>query len=359
LDPTQTYPAVPAGLTPSWITSALSSRYPDVAVESFTVEPVGTGQIAATFRVSPRYRSPESSGPATLILKCPPADPAFRQVAQRTGSYKVEILFYRELSRTLDVQVPDYWADECDETTGDFLLLLGDAAPAQPGDQLAGCTAAQAELAIDELVRLHTPFWNRSGVDVLPWIRHKSSESKTMIDVCTAAAEKFLLQYDGRLGPETSRLAGRLGELLTGYLATEWGSDRSVVHGDYRIDNLLFRGDTERPVVVDWGGLAEGPPIADVSYLLGGSLPTDERRDAEPALVRRYHDHLVRAGIAITWAECWRQYCIHAVSGMLMATIAPTVVLRTERGDEMFLAMAERHAAQIRELGTVDLVLAG
>jgi hypothetical protein len=331
-----------------------------VEVAGFTLEPVGTGQIAATYRVAPHYGTSGPHGPASLILKCPPADPATRQVAQRSGSYKVEILFYRELATQVDIQVPQYWDATYDETTGDYLLLLEDAAPARAGDQLAGCTVTQAQLAIEELVELHAPFWNRCGADALPWIRRRDRDSKAMVEACRAAADRFLHQYQGRLGPETIRLSGHLAELFTTYLSAEWET-RSTVHGDYRIDNLLFFQDhSQRPIVVDWGGISEGPPVADVSYLLGGSLLARDRRDAEELLVRSYHDRLVAKGIQdITWDECWRQYRIHAVSGMVMATLAPVTVQRTERGDEMFLAMAERHAQQIHDLGTIDLVMAG
>ncbi len=39
-----------------------------------------------------------------------------------------------------------------------------------------------------------------------------------------------------------------------------------------------------------------------------------------------------------------------------MAVIASQIVGRTERGDEMFCVMAERHSAQMDDLGTVDLL---
>ena len=35
------------------------------------------------------------------------------------------------------------------------VLVLEDLAPAEQGDQIAGCTVGQAELAVDEAARLH------------------------------------------------------------------------------------------------------------------------------------------------------------------------------------------------------------
>jgi hypothetical protein len=39
-----------------------------------------------------------------------------------------------------------------------------------------------------------------------------------------------------------------------------------------------------------------------------------------------------------------------------MAVVASVLVGRTERGDEMFMAMANRHAAQVNELGAAELL---
>lgn len=39
-----------------------------------------------------------------------------------------------------------------------------------------------------------------------------------------------------------------------------------------------------------------------------------------------------------------------------MAVVASMIVGRTERGDEMFCVMAERHASQMADWGVFDLV---
>ena len=60
----------------------------------------------------------------------------------------------------------------------------------------------------------------------------------------------------------------------------------TIVHGDFRADNLLFGGD--RVVVVDWQTVGLGPGPGDLSYLLGASLTPDDRRAQEAGLVDRY-----------------------------------------------------------------------
>ena len=76
---------------------------------------------------------------------------------------------------------------------------------------------------------------------------------------------------------------------LEAYLATDVGP-HTIVHGDFRLDNLLIRPDVPEVVgVVDWQTCTRGPALRDVAYLLGAGLLPEVRREAEGELVRRYH----------------------------------------------------------------------
>jgi aminoglycoside phosphotransferase (APT) family kinase protein len=48
------------------------------------------------------------------------------------------------------------------------------------------------------------------------------------------------------------------------------------VHGDYRIDNVLFDGDGSLTVVLDWELATRGDPLADFSYFaMQWAMPAD------------------------------------------------------------------------------------
>jgi aminoglycoside phosphotransferase (APT) family kinase protein len=61
--------------------------------------------------------------------------------------------------------------------------------------------------------------------------------------------------------PEMERLIAFLPETLPQQSRT------SIVHGDYRIDNVLFDGDGTMTAVLDWELATLGDPLADFSYL--------------------------------------------------------------------------------------------
>ena len=73
----------------------------------------------------------------------------------------------------------------------------------------------------------------------------------------------------------------RLVATLDAYLAQEGesGGPRGLVHGDYRLDNMLFgEAGAERPLtVVDWQTVTWGPATTDASYFLAApTIPHSE-----------------------------------------------------------------------------------
>jgi len=70
--------------------------------------------------------------------------------------------------------------------------------------------------------------------------------------------------------PEMERLISFLPETLPEQSRT------SIVHGDYRIDNVVFDGDGTLTAVLDWELATLGDPVADFSYLaMQWVLPAD------------------------------------------------------------------------------------
>jgi aminoglycoside phosphotransferase (APT) family kinase protein len=70
--------------------------------------------------------------------------------------------------------------------------------------------------------------------------------------------------------PEMERLIGFLPSTLPQQSRT------SIVHGDYRIDNVVFDGDGTLTAVLDWELATLGDPVADFSYLaMQWMMPAD------------------------------------------------------------------------------------
>lgn len=133
----------------------------------------------------------------------------------------------------------------------------------------------------------------------------------------------------------------------------------AVVHGDYRLDNLMFAPDDADVVAVDWQTLAVAPPARDLAYFLGTSLSTDDRRAREHDLVTSYHAAIVARGIHDYGADrCFDDYRLGQLQGPMITAIgaAYATAQRSEGADGMFLAMARRACTAIRDLRSLDLL---
>ncbi len=59
----------------------------------------------------------------------------------------------------MSIPVPPCFYSEISDDGADFVLILADMAPAVQGDQIAGCSSAEATLAVEALAGLHGPSW--------------------------------------------------------------------------------------------------------------------------------------------------------------------------------------------------------
>jgi aminoglycoside/choline kinase family phosphotransferase len=352
----------PEALTPTWLTDALglAGLTGGATVTSALLTPVGTGQMCDSVRIELTFDR-TNDAPATVIAKLPAADPTSRATALSLRSYEIEVRFYQELAPTLPIRTPNVYYADIDVETAGFILLMEDLAPARQGDQLAGCTPREAERAIDELVKLHAPRWGDPTLADLEWLHRDPEQSRMfMLGLLPMLWAGFRDRYADRLGPDVHDAGEALFANLERYLngATEpW----TVVHGDYRLDNLLFgrAGDdgSDGVAVVDWQTCAHGPALNDVAYFIGAGLTTDDRRVHEEQLVRRYHTALVEAGVDdYSWDRCWTDHRRGTFAGLIMALAASMLVEQTERGDEMFMTMAHRHARHALDLDAPALL---
>jgi phosphotransferase family enzyme len=335
----------PEELSGAWLADALGTP-----VRDFALERIGTGQMSESYRVTLDW----DGAPGTVVLKVAASDPTSRATGVGLGAYEREIRFYQEVAPRLDgAALARCHAAVFDAAEGWFTLLLADAGPAVQGDQIRGCTVDEARVAMHELGKLHAPVLGDPELGATPWLNQESPLNQALI---TQLWPGFLERYGDRVAPDHVALCERFFESVD-----SWASDRTaplgLVHGDYRLDNLLF-GVAGSPLpfcVVDWQTVGWGPAMHDASYMLGGGLTVEDRRTHEDHLLRTYFDGLGEQR-ALTWDACREGYRRGCFSGVLMAVAASMLVERTERGDEMFMTLLARHCQQAIDLDAVGVL---
>jgi hypothetical protein len=146
----------PRALDGPWMTEALEAagvaRGATVTAVEFTGF-IGTGQTGRNARLALTWDEP-GGRPASVVGKFPSDDPTARTAAFENGTYLREFSFYDEVVHTVRVRTPTCWVARFDPDTPDFVLIMEDLSGSVQGDQLVGCSADEAALAIEQAVAL-------------------------------------------------------------------------------------------------------------------------------------------------------------------------------------------------------------
>ncbi len=329
------FPDDPDLVTPAWLSDVLGVG----EITALRHAAVGTGQMAC----SHRFEFVAGTEPGSVVGKFPSTDAATRELGAR--AYSREVCFYRDIGPGAGARVPACHHLDISDDAQRFVLILEDLAPAAPGNQIDGCGVDDAERAIINLARLHAATWQGRGIVDLPWLA--DDRSIPLSDYVALALPDFTQRFEGRVAPTTLEVFTAFAEQADSWAATH-PATVAAVHGDYRLDNLLFHPTTGSVAAVDWQTVSLGNPGRDLAYFLGNSLETPDRRAHEQHLVDTYLRTLGEQGVSGYDAEtCWGDLRHGAFQGPLVTMLGAFTAIRTERGEAMFTAMADRCAAQI------------
>lgn len=340
-------PTCIAEITPEWLTAALATapaRVADIRTERIGV---GIGIMADEWRIILTYDQPAPGQLASVVVKLASSAAGNRALADERNLYESEVRFYRELAARTRTRVPRCFYARKAPGTADFVVVMEDLSELAMADQLDGLTLAQAEQAVAALADLHASWWGKVSTPELDWIPSViHPRMKMMADLWPQLWPMFVQRFGTAL-PEGGEAVGEdvrdnYWSLLRELAEEPW----TLLHIDYRCENLMFQPDGSGLVVLDWQSIGRGPGPYDLAYLLGGSLAADMRAAHEEALVEHYHCELARGGVRDYPLDRLRAAyrLAHRVAGTATAVlIGAGTDLGNERGVELVRTMAHRH----------------
>ena len=310
----------------------------------------GVGIMGDIYQVAIEYEVADPGQPDSVVVKLPSSFEENRSQGVALGMFEAEVRFYRELADQVSVGLPAVMHADIHSGTAEFVIVMEDLSDLTRVDQSVGMSAQQALAAVNVLAHVHAAWWGRAATEDLEWIPTMTGPRIEFVDqLLTQILPVFTEGFAGYL-PEGGleiyeRFAGnylKINRVLAG--RSPW----TIVHQDYRVDNLLFGPEGSGQVVVlDWQGIGRGPGVYDLAYILGGSMDPDLRRANEKTLVRAYHAKLMQLSVSdYSFDQLWADYG-HA---QLMGGLATAMVtgggmdLSNERGIRLVATMASRHA---------------
>lgn len=353
------------GLTPEWLTLALreGGTLPEGAVTSVKAEVIGAGVgfIGTVARLTLGYDGAPDDAPATIIAKLPSDDPGSRMVGVAFGLYEREVRFYADLAGSCGLPAPKAYFSRYDAAAGQAAILLEDLSEGTFGDQVAGASLAEAEMAIDALGQFHAKWWGSPEFANYPWITSGIETIRQPIQMMYAAVWPVALERFGHLMPESLRpLIPDFGRRTMAALDQMAQGPETLCHGDYRTDNLFFGApDSARPLVVcDWQAPGRATGVVDAAYFITGSLDPGARRAHEDDLLRRYHHHLVEGGVKDYSFEQlktdYRGYFAGVIAGSVV--LLGTLPESNDRGRRLIETSVERFITAMEDHDSLALL---
>lgn len=346
----------PDKITPDWLTEVLSGsgNLPDGRVTDAQWEIIGTGKMGDNARYTLSYDG-DYDAPVSVIAKLPAADETARSMAGAMGAYQKEVMFYRELAPLTRMQTPEIYCAEVSADGTEFIILMEDLAPAEPGNQLVGESQARAELAVMEAAKLHAPFYAKPELLAGDYITKSDKEGA---EFGQSLMQRYWPGFVDRFGHGLTPACAMLGDAFAANYALwaqRYEGPKTLIHGDYRSENILF-GERGTAITVDWQTVQESCALADVAYFLGGSIDTDLRRGCEQELVEKYRAALMSLGVDLAAQDCWQQYREFSLHGVMITVLGAMFTAPEERSDRMFLIMAQRHLQQCVDMDAVEFI---
>jgi len=349
--PTRHYPTHPAELTSEWLTAQLraAGELKTATVTDFSTVPVGEGigMLGILVRVVPTYDRSEPGAPRSLIAKFATPVEGNRAVAMAFHLYEREVLFYRSIAPTVKARAPRCFGCEIDPSSGDSFLLLEDLGAYRTGDQVVGCSAAEAIGIIDAFVPLHASFWGRTDDALLGGVPHIDGETQIagISAGCAAGWDPCVDRFGHVMAAEIKAARDRFVASVPELHRMMGRRVQTLIHGDVRLDNVMLgTSPDQHPVVLlDWS-LTISTGLHDLAYLLSQNVTINERRAHEAELVEYYYRRLTELGVTgYSLEQCWADYRVAVLYLFCYAVvIGGTLDPSNERGSQFMAQLIDR-----------------
>ena len=271
---------------------------PEHSVTGLQLEPFaeGLGFLSVLHRATMTYDGDPPGAPATVIIKMITDLEVQRGIGEALQFYPRELRFYREVAPTAGFRSPVAHAAIMAEDSQEFILVMEDLSGIRQLDQAVGVNGSDALLAAETMARMHGAFAGQDLSDLettfLPF--NNPIYAVALPQVFGGGWETCKAQAADLLPPDVVAFGDRFAELVPWFMGRFSGG--TLVHADWRADNLMVDDSTGEMVVIDFQIMGTGIPSYDLGYFMSQSMEPEVRAEYGQAVVDRYFESLAATG---------------------------------------------------------------
>lgn len=225
-----------------------------------------------------------------LILKTLGSNQVRNDIVDKYGLFYREASFYSSMADAIREHTPICYYASVEES----LIIMEDRGVAVVGDQIYGYTAEEAFDVISAIIPLHEFWLNKQPECFLPQVNDPQ-----ITDVLPEMLTHVWGVTRHVLNSEKSAIVDSIiNDLIANIkpIADELSVHSTIIHGDLRMENLLFHG-AKLDAIIDWQLLSIGSPMVDVAYFLVQSGCKDERQQVEAKIIASYAEKFSHSGM--------------------------------------------------------------
>jgi len=240
-----------------------------------------------------------------------------------------------------------------DEANDEYLLMLEDARDWTPGDQVDGLTVNQTKSAVLAISKLHSYWWESKELEKLTWMPEENRDHEHAFH---DNWDDFKEEHKDILNAKYLHIGDKIAQSGSLIKDLTQVGPRTIIHYDFRADNMMFN-EKDEILVVDWQTALISFGAFDVVRAVCGSHHGIQERNGHIEFLRLWYQELLDCGVTnYSFDEAWRDYRI----GIIISSYVPVAAhhfLSHEgtRGTAVLKAMINRIFYAMNECDVLEL----